>query len=431
MAKARTPKRKKTSASLIASSDPAHLPKAIGSANVGFWEFSLNSKQVVWSDQVYKIFGLRKSEFSGTYEAFIRRIHPEDATLVAHTLTNAIEKSQNYRICHRILSKKKGDRWVEFVGHVIKNKKGKITKLAGFIRDISDEKKVEEERENWKRRYELIASAAGLVLYDYDIDSGAIEWNGETNEVLGYAREEMGNIDEWGERIHPEDRKKAIAELDKAQLQLERYDVYYRFRHKQGHYVFMHDRGLFLAKNKGKAERMLGMMNDITARKQIEKALQESEQRFRSLQEASFGGIGLHDEGIIIDCNQGLCDITGYSYDELIGMNGLLLTAEEHRPMVLEYISRDYKKAYDLEGVRKDGSRYALEVRGKNVPYKGRVLRVTEFRDISERKKIEQEIHQQNLRLTSIAEDLRNKNEQLEEFTQIVSHNLRSPVGIL
>ncbi|MFM8738747.1 MAG: sensor histidine kinase, partial [Cytophagales bacterium] len=75
------------------------------------------------------------------------------------------------------------------------------------------------------------------------------------------------------------------------------------------------------------------------------------------------------------------------------------------------------------------GSRYSIEVQGKNIPYKGETLRVTEFRDISERKEFEWKILEQNKRLTTIAEDLKKKNEQLDEFTQIVSHNLRSPVS--
>jgi PAS domain S-box-containing protein len=147
------------------------------------------------------------------------------------------------------------------------------------------------------------------------------------------------------------------------------------------------------------------------------------------LQEASFGGIGMHDKGIIIDCNQGLCELTGYTQAELIGMNGLNLIAEEYRSFVLERIVSGYDKPYDTEGVKKDGSRYFLEIRGKNIPYLGKQIRVTEFRDITERKKSEQKISEQNAKLIAVAEDLKIKNEQLQEFTQIVSHNLRSPVG--
>jgi len=168
---------------------------------------------------------------------------------------------------------------------------------------------------------------------------------------------------------------------------------------------------------------------DITVLKTIQQELRESEQRFRILQEASFGGIGLHDKGVIIDCNQGLCDLTGYNYEELIGRNGLELIAPEWQQVVIKNIQSGYERPYDVEGIRKDGARYFLEVHAKNIPYHGTTIRVTEFRDISERKRSEEKIIEQNIRLQAITEDLKRKNEQLEEFTQIVSHNLRSPVG--
>ena len=168
---------------------------------------------------------------------------------------------------------------------------------------------------------------------------------------------------------------------------------------------------------------------DITVIKNIQQELRESEQRFRILQEASFGGLGLHDQGVIIDCNQGLCDITGYTYEELIGRNGLELISPQWQPIVLANIRSGYEKPYDVEGVRKDGTRYFLEVHAKNIPYHGRTIRVTEFRDITDRKLAEEKIIEQNIKLHAITEDLKRKNEQLEEFTQIVSHNLRSPVG--
>jgi PAS domain S-box-containing protein len=170
-------------------------------------------------------------------------------------------------------------------------------------------------------------------------------------------------------------------------------------------------------------------ITDISERKKMEQALKDSELRFRTLQDASFGGIGLHKQGLIIDCNQGLCDITGYSHDELIGRNGVTLIAPEHQELVVHNIRNDYDKPYDVVGIRKDGTRYALEIRGKNIPYKEGTIRVTEFRDISERKLAESKILEQNAKLVAITKHLHIKNDQLHEFAQIVSHNLRSPVG--
>jgi PAS domain S-box-containing protein len=184
-----------------------------------------------------------------------------------------------------------------------------------------------------------------------------------------------------------------------------------------------------ILKESGDIREVICTFTDITIRRKYEEQLRESEQRFRTLQRASFGGIGLHDQGMILDCNQGLCDITGYPYEELVGKNGLELIAPEFRTLVMEKIRSNYEKTYDVEGIRKDGSRFILEIQGKAIPYQGRMIRVTEFRDITERKKAEEKILEQNARLQVITDDLKRKNEQLEEFTQIVSHNLRAPVG--
>ena len=65
-------------------------------------------------------------------------------------------------------------------------------------------------------------------------------------------------------------------------------------------------------------------INDITERRAVQQQLRESEERYKALHDASFGGIVIHDKGKIIECNQGLTDISGFAYDELIGMDGLL-----------------------------------------------------------------------------------------------------------
>ena len=126
---------------------------------------------------------------------------------------------------------------------------------------------------------------------------------------------------------------------------------------------------------------------------QRETALRESEERFKALHEASFGGIVIHDQGIILDCNQGLSELTGYTSQELVGMNGLQLIAPEWSERVMRNIQSGLATAYEVEGLRKNGARYQLYIRGKNIPYKGRTVRVAEFWDITERKQAEEKLH--------------------------------------
>lgn len=144
------------------------------------------------------------------------------------------------------------------------------TLILGIARDITQRKQYEEEISAWEKRFELVIAASGQVVYDYDLSTGEIIWSGSLEQVLGYTRKEMGGIEEWVGMIHPEDKAEALRLLDIAEKQLATYDVDYRFRHRNGGYRWLHDRGFFLVEKEGQVRRMIGMMQDISDRKQAE-----------------------------------------------------------------------------------------------------------------------------------------------------------------
>ena len=137
---------------------------------------------------------------------------------------------------------------------------------------------------------------------------------------------------------------------------------------------------------------LIGAFNELLeSLRRREQALQESEERFKSLHEGSFGGIAIHDRGTILECNQSLAEMTGYERVELKGMDGLLLIAPDWRERVMQKISGNHDGPYEAEGLRKNGTVFPLAIRGKSIPYKGRTVRVTEFRDVTDQKRAEQQ----------------------------------------
>jgi PAS domain S-box-containing protein len=528
------------------------------SESLCIWEWDIKANRVWLSENVHKIFRTSKKNLTGTYDSVMKLLQAADKKMIAEEIKKCLDSKKEYFVHYRISDTDQKPRWIEAIAKVFRDAKGEPVKMMGSFKDVTEMKLAEVALKEWEARYKFISTASNLVIYDFDLKTGDIEWSGTTQEVLGYKPNEMGDINEWEKRIHRSDRKKILTQLEIAKQGLKTFDVQYRFKSESKKYIDIHDRGMFLVDETGQPYRMLGTMldisekiriekdlietnrfkesmenampgilyvydlkkqvniyvnhnitrmlgytweemeqmgnniiqtlvheedianltkwsneasrtvkdaeyrlrarngewrwfhsrdtvfqrapngkvtqvigiaQDITARKKMEEELRESEERFRTLQEASFGGIGLHDKGAIIDCNNGLCLITGYSREELIGRDGLTLIVPEYRDLVMQNILTGYEKAYDVEGIHKDGTRYSLEICGKSVPYKGREIRVTEFRDITARKLIEQKILEQNAKLHSITADLKRKNEQLEEFTQIVSHNLRSPMG--
>ena len=119
--------------------------------------------------------------------------------------------------------------------------------------------------------------------------------------------------------------------------------------------------------------------------------MKESEERFRTLHNASIGGIAIHDKGVILECNKGLSDITGYEYNELIGMDGLLLISSDTRDQVLDKIKAGDEAPYEVKGCRKNRDIYPLRLEARNIPYKGNRVMVVEFRDITAAKAVEKE----------------------------------------
>lgn len=169
----------------------------------------------------------------------------------------------------------------------------------------------------------------------------------------------------------------------------------------------------------------------VTESKKAEQALAESEERFRALHNASFGGIAIHDGGVILECNQGLAEMTQYSLEELTGMNGLLLIAPEYREQVGHNIATGYENSYEAFGIRKNGELFPIQLEARNIPYKGKTVRVVEFRDITKEKQAYAKTIEINRRLQDeiierkyIEEALRSSEEKLKTIIET------SPDGI-
>jgi len=141
----------------------------------------------------------------------------------------------------------------------------------------------------------------------------------------------------------------------------------------------------------------------IDAKKQIE----ESKTFYKNLFNYSLEGIMLHHNGTILECNNGLLELTGYSREELIGSNGLLLVIPECRDLVKANILSGYDKAYEVIGLHKNGKESPIQLRGQNINLNGKIYRIGEFRDISKRKKREEELKESESKFRLLAENSR------------------------
>ncbi|MBL0210984.1 MAG: PAS domain S-box protein [Holophagaceae bacterium] len=162
--------------------------------------------------------------------------------------------------------------------------------IIAVARDITERKQAERELVESHERFELANRATFDVIWDWDLDAHSIWRNDNFEKLFGYSREEVetdyGSVDDL---IHPEDLDSVRAGIQVAleNRASEFWADQYRLRRKDGSYAFVEDQGFITRDADGRAVRMLGAMQDISERKQAERALRENEEKLRLIIEHS------------------------------------------------------------------------------------------------------------------------------------------------
>ncbi len=317
--------------------------------------------------------------------------------------------------------------------------------VAIAYNDITEKKLNEDRFKKIGKHFQALIEKApdGIVLINKE--GQFLYASSSARKMFGFSPTEDLNKNP-NEYTHPDDLPFVLSEIIKV---IENPDysptLQYRFMDSKGDYKWVESTFTNLLYDSN-VEAIVINFRDITFRKEYElqlieekKKTEESEIRFKALHSASFGGIAIHDKGLLIECNQGLAEITGYSYEELIGMDGLNLIQKDCRERVMNKILSQYLKPYETTGVRKNGEEYPVRIQGTPIPYKGKIVRATEFRDITQEKIIENLIREKNEELERKNKELieaKNKAEESDRlksaFLANMSHEIRTPMnGIL
>lgn len=151
----------------------------------------------------------------------------------------------------------------------------------------------------------------------------------------------------------------------------------------------------------------VAVYRDITEQRLAKRELEESEQRQRVLSEASFEGIVISQNAVVLDVNPTFASWFDRSRESFVGQSGLSLIAPEDRERARQ-MSTEPGAMYESQMQRPDGSRFSVEVRGRNATFRGEPVRIAVIRDITERQRQEAELRQQaeQLRALSLKDEL-------------------------
>lgn len=151
---------------------------------------------------------------------------------------------------------------------------------------------------------------------------------------------------------------------------------------------------------------VLGVARDISEKKAAEEALQKSEAKFKALSEASFEGILLSEDNVCVGQNLAAKNMFGYSDEEVLGKDGKVWLKPKLEDISPTDIFSQFTGPCETTCLRKDGSTFPCEIRGKTIIYADREVRVTSLRDITRRKSVEDALKESERNYRNLIETL-------------------------
>lgn len=286
------------------------------------YDYNTKTEEVEWAGAIEELTGYSSEEFEKVSpEIWLEHIHPDDREKVAENVRLFFERGERLREEFRFRRKDGNYIYVEDRGVLLRDEEGSAYRLLGVMKDITKLKLAQESLEKSEERYRIAAEQTGQIVYDYNRLTGKIEWAGAIKELTQYSREEFQGFNRktWETHIHIDDRKGIIEELEKYRERGERFATEYRFRRKDGSYLYVEDSGIFLKDEQGYSYRDIGVMKDITGIKLASKKLKESEERYRSFMK-NFRGIAFQGtlDFIPIMVDGSVEEITGYRGEDFM-----------------------------------------------------------------------------------------------------------------
>jgi PAS domain S-box-containing protein len=342
----------------------SRLAEASRISHLGYWDWNIERNELMWSDEIYRIFGLAPQEFGATYEAFLNSVHPEDREFVRKSVDEALYDKKPYSIDHRIVLPNGKVHIVHEQAEVTFDETGRPIRMMGTVQDITERKQAEERIKESENRLSLIFNSVSdsilLIKIEPDDTYRVLSVNEAFLADTGYTEEQI--IGKRVDEILPESEYELLVSRYEEVIRTGKLVKYERSSElPKGLLVFeIIIKPIF--NEKGKCTHLLGIAHDITEQRDLGKQLIESEERYRGLYESSIDGIVSVDmDNNFIECNQTFAEILGYTKDELSKLNSSHITPGEFHEMVAEIINeqvikRGYSDEFETELLKKDGT---------------------------------------------------------------------------
>jgi PAS domain S-box-containing protein len=403
--------RKRAEATLRASQRSLALAQAI--AHLGNWSWDIKTNKQEWSDESFRIFGFEPGECQPDYDLYLGLLHPDDRGRLLACWRDVLERNTPFSIDYRIIRRDGSVRHIHSEGQVVRDDEGQPSRLFGINQDITEHKRAEEAlrasqsmlqsvMENvpqgifWKDRHSRYLGCNPVFARAVGLESPG-DIIGKTDYDLPWLPEQTASFREYDRRIMANDAPE--------------YHIIEQMQDADGRLLWVETNKVPLHDAQGNVMGVLGTYEDITERRRAEEALRASEEKYRFLIENSKDITYMIDlQGKWMFISSSIEKVTGYRADELIGRTVLDLLAPECHDLARENMRRRAQgedlPPYEVVAVGKDGRRTPFEVYAGSIIDEGGNVVGTQgvARDITERKRAEQDLRESRDRYQALIE---------------------------
>jgi len=356
-------------------------------------------------------------------------------------ISQAIKNGKGIHIDDEVLWYSNGSSFHAEYWSVPQYKDGKIIGAVVSSLDITSRKKIEEALQLSEQRYRLLAESTSDVTWVLNLTSKKFTYMSPAIYTLrGLTIQEAMN--ESLETAMTQESLQRVNVILERNIQFLKNNPEVLFGQlteiqqpcKNGKLIWVELSTRYRYGINGEIE-VVGVSRNIEERKDIEKKLIESEERFKKLSSFTFEGIVIHNNGIAIDANESMIRLLGFERSEIIGMNLFNIIRPDYHEIVRENIVKQVATPYRIIVKRKNGSTFDAEIEGKNISYNGDYFRVACIRDITERMKTEEKMKsllaEKEIILKEVHHRIKNNMNTVSSLLSLQAGTITDPTAIM